>query len=725
MPLAFSGRLSGAVASEAGGWGSLAGVVENAAFPVRTFAGTVAHGRWHAYEGACIHAGVRVKLDGAWVDPADLAGPVEITETLDSPVVRASFGLIGPAWCALATERVWTLTPVEIWWDTGAPGEVRSEQRFGGYVRTCQQTEGGPAVRVECQDAITARYGGYDLCHEVEPFAGLTRGEIVREVCLDAGLTAVDCPDGAVWQKGLFTDSKKLFEFLREWIAPEGWKMRVERDGSGLVVWRPELLAAPIPADDAWGISRFEQVQIEPPRDVPSRWVIRGLGAVTVDELGQVTTTTVTKVYDIYAPKRAVSRQETNGSITDLGVTSYPSSLRLVTEIRDEKTERGGRPVRQVTYEWGWYNPRAAQYISNTGAGTYDPLQVYIDEEGEFVLWSEEKFIGVGRRTQDWVWNSDRENTQSTVTVKRWYSRLEGASSPTYWPAPSTVGVYVWGDGESYFGDQEVYGDADQVIVSREFDAATGAVFRETEDTWGYYARGTAAFDGYSTAHIRYSGRAQIDLVANWTRYRSKTTTNLIAADGTLEGQIEQVRGYKVSPSPAGQYDWGDFKSSDLVENWRTIFYKLVQFNVISEDQYEEVTWSSEGGRQARVLTGRVPSPGYRASAWTELRQAPIEVASDDATLEAWFGFRRRILQNDYVQTLEEAQDLLAAEKARELCWKVTADRAEAIAEVGQTVFVRHPEHGLAARGMVTEVRARREPRTGEASATYRVEVPL
>lgn len=725
MALAFSGRLSGYLAPADGSTGSLAGTVVNDAFPLRTLLGTVEHGRWHAYEGACIHAGVRVKLDGAWVDPADLAGPVEITETLDSPVVRASFGLIGPAWCALATERVWTLTPVEIWWDTGAPGEVRSEQRFGGYVRTCQQTEGGPAVRVECQDAITARYGGYDLCHEVEPFAGLTRGEIVREVCLDAGLTAVDCPDGAVWQKGLFTDSKKLFEFLREWIAPEGWKMRVERDGSGLVVWRPELLAAPIPADDAWGISRFEQVQIEPPRDVPSRWVIRGLGAVTVDELGQVTTTTVTKVYDIYAPKRAVSRQETNGSITDLGVTSYPSSLRLVTEIRDEKTERGGRPVRQVTYEWGWYNPRAAQYISNTGAGTYDPLQVYIDEEGEFVLWSEEKFIGVGRRTQDWVWNSDRENTQSTVTVKRWYSRLEGASSPTYWPAPSTVGVYVWGDGESYFGDQEVYGDADQVIVSREFDAATGAVFRETEDTWGYYARGTAAFDGYSTAHIRYSGRAQIDLVANWTRYRSKTTTNLIAADGTLEGQIEQVRGYKVSPSPAGQYDWGDFKSSDLVENWRTIFYKLVQFNVISEDQYEEVTWSSEGGRQARVLTGRVPSPGYRASAWTELRQAPIEVASDDATLEAWFGFRRRILQNDYVQTLEEAQDLLAAEKARELCWKVTADRAEAIAEVGQTVFVRHPEHGLAARGMVTEVRARREPRTGEASATYRVEVPL
>ena len=725
MPLAFSGRLSGAVASEAGGWGSLAGVVENAAFPVRTFAGTVAHGRWHAYEGACIHAGVRVKLDGAWVDPADLAGPVEIHETLDSPVVRATFGLIGPRWSALATEKVWTLTPVEIWWNTGEPGDVRLEQRFDGYVRTCQQAEGGPAVRVECQDAITAMYGGYDLCHEVEPFAGLTRGEIVRELCLDAGLAAVDCPDGAVWQKGLFTDSKKLFEFLREFIAPEGWKMRVARDGSALELWRPELLEPPIPADDEWGLSRIEKLQIEPPRDVASRWVIRGLGAVTVDELGQVTTTTVTKVYDIYAPKRAVSRQETNGSITDLGVSAYPSSLRLVTEIRDEKTERGGRPVRQVTYEWGWYNPRAAQYISNTGAGTYDPLQVYIDEEGEFVLWEEEKFIGVGRRTQDWVWNSDRENTQSTVTVKRWYSRLEGASSPTYWPAPSVVGVYVWGDGESYFGDREVYGDADQVIVSREFDASTGAVFRETEETWGYYARGTAAFDGYITAHIRSSGRAQLDLVANWTRYRLKTTTNLIAPDGTLEGQIESVRGYKVIPSPSGQYDWGDFQSADLVENWRTIFYKIVQFNVISEDQYEEVTWSSEGGRQARVLTGRVPSPGYRASAWTELRQAPLEVVEEDATVEAWFGFRRRILQNDYVQTLEEARDLLEREKARELSWKLTIDRAEATAEVGQTIFVRHPEHGLAARGMVTEVRARREPRTGEASATYRLEVPL
>ena len=724
MPIAFSGRLSGYVTA-GGSTGSLSGVVVNASWPERTLAGTVAFGRWHAYEGACIHTGVQVKLDGTWVDPAELAGPVEIQETLDSPVVRASFGLIGPAWSALATEKVWTLTPVEIWWNTGAPGDVVLEQRFDGYVRTCQQSDGGPAVRVECQDAITAMYGGYDICHEVEPFAGLTRGEIVREVCLDAGLTAVDCPDGAVWQKGLFTDSKKLFEFLREFIAPEGWKMRVARDGSALELWRPELLTPPIPADDEWGLSRIEKLQIEPPRDVASRWVIRGLGAVTVDELGQVTTTTVTKVYDIYAPKRAVSRQETNGSITDLGVTAYPSSLRLVTQIVDEKTERGGRPVRQVTYEWGWYNPRAAQYQANPAGGTYDPLQVYIDEDGEFVLWSEEKFCGVGRRTQEWVWNDDRENTASTVTVKRWFGRLTGSSNPTYYPLPSNYSAYVWGDGESYNAAAEEYGDADEVVVTREFDAATGAVFRETEETWGYYAKGTAAFDGYATAHIRSSGRAQIDLVANWTRYQLKTTTNLIAADGTLEGQIESVRGYKVFPSPAGQYDWGDFMSADLVEQWRTIFYKLVQFNVISEDQYEEVTWSSEGGRQARVLTGRVPSPGYRASAWTELRQAPLEVVEEDATVEAWFGFRRRILQNDYVQTLEEARDLLAREKERELAWKLTVDRAEATAEVGQTIFVRHPEHGLASRGMVTEVRARREPRTGEASATYRVEIPL
>ncbi|HPC84733.1 MAG TPA: hypothetical protein PLR87_15395 [Thermoanaerobaculaceae bacterium] len=723
MPTAFSGRLSGYVTA-GGSTGILSGVVVNALWPERTLAGTVAFGRWHAYEGACIHAGVLVKLDGAWVDPAELAGPVEIQETLDSPVVRASFGLIGPAWSALATEKVWTLTPVEIWWNTGAPGDVVLEQRFDGYVRTCQQAEGGPAVKVECQDAITAKYGGYDLCHEVEPFAGLTRGEIVRELCLDAGLAAVDCPDGAVWQKGLFTDSKKLFEFLREFIAPEGWKMRVARDGSALELWRPELLAPPIPADDEWGLTRIEKIQIEPPRDVPSRWVIRGLGAVTVDELGQVTTTTVTKVYDIYAPKRAVSRQETNGSITDLGVTAYPSSLRLVTQIVDEKTERGGRPVRQVTYEWGWYNPRAAQYQANPAGGTYDPLQVYIDEDGEFVLWSEEKFCGVGRRTQEWVWNDDRENTASTVTVKRWFGRLTGSSNPTYYPLPSNYSAYVWGDGESYNAAAEEYGDADEVVVTREFDAATGAVFRETEETWGYYARGMAV-DGTVNANIRYSGRAQLTSPANWNLYRRKILTNLIAADGTLEGQIEQVRGYKVHPSPAGAYDWGDFQSSDWVEQWRTIFYKLTQFNVISEDQYEEVTWSSEGGRQARVLTGRVPSPGYRASAWTELRQAPIEVASDDATLEAWFGFRRRILQNDYVQTLEEARDLLEREKARELSWKLTIDRAEAIAEVGQTILVRHPEHGLARRGMVTEVRARREPRTGEASATYRIEVPL
>ncbi|MCL4839192.1 MAG: hypothetical protein KJ058_14655 [Thermoanaerobaculia bacterium] len=721
MPIAFSGRLSGYVTA-GGSTGSLSGVVVNASWPERTLAGTVAFGRWHAYEGACIHAGVRVKLDGAWVDPAELAGPVEIQETLDSPVVRASFGLIGPAWSALATEKVWTLTPVEIWWNTGAPGDVVLEQRFDGYVRTCQQSDGGPAVRVECQDAITAMYGGYDLCHEVEPFAGLTRGEIVRELCLDAGLSAVDCPDGAVYQKGLFTDSKKLFEFLREFIAPEGWKMRVARDGSALELWRPELLEPPIPADDEWGLSRIEKVQIEPPRDVASRWIVRGLGAVTVDEVGQVTTSTVTRLYSLYAPVKAVQRQLADGSVEDIG-TADPATLRLVQEIRDERTERGGKLIRHEVRELGWYNPRAAHQITNTGTGGYDYLVALIDEQGEFVDRFQEWFHEVGRRVQEWTWNDLGENTTSTVKVWRYYNRLAPVTNGANWPNTNTVGVYVFGDGESYLYEAEVYGHAETIVVAREHNADTGAVEREVEEVYGYHPR-NAARDGSVDIGVRSSGRGQFEAASNWMRTQEKTTDYVIGEDGNLQGTREAIRGYKAFPSPAGQYEWGDFKSNDSIENWRTLSVKLIQYNVISEDQYEEVIYGPEG-RQARILTGRVPSPGYRSSAWTELRQAPVEIVIEDATVAGWFGFRRRVVNDEYVQSMEEATGLLEREKARELAWKVTIDRAEATAEVGQTILVRHPEHGLAARGMVTEVRARREPRTGEASATYRLEIPL
>lgn len=722
MPLAATGTLAGVATHAPGRSGTLTGIVENPSYPLRTLAGTVVHGRWHAYEGPCVQAGVAVRINDEWVSPAELAGPVEIHETLDSPVVRATFGLIGPRWSALATEQVWTLTPVELWWLTGPPGGVLPELRFTGYVRTCQQTDGGPAIRVECQDAVTARYGGFDLCHEVAPLEGLTRGEIVRDLCADAGLTHVTCPDGAVYQKGLFTDSKKLFEFLREFIAPEGWKMRVGRDGSELELWRPELLAPPIPPDDEWGLSRIEKLQIEPPRDVASRWIVRGLSAVTRDEAGFTTTSTVTRLYSRYAPVRAVKRQLTDGSVIDIA-SPDTASLRLVQEIHDDRTERGGKIVRHEVRERGWYNPRAAKLWSNFDNNSYEFLDALLDEAGEYVAEYEEYFHEIGRRVQTWDWNAKGENTSSTVKVWRYHNKLASTSRADVWPAVTASFRYVFTDGESYAWSRELYGLAETVTTTREHNATTGAVEREVEEVYGYSPR-HAARDGTNNMPIRASGRGQLDLVASWRRLQEKTTDYLLGDDGNLLGNREEIRGWKSHPTPEGQYDWGDFRSNDWVEQWRPLSVKLVQYNVISEDQYEEVTYGPEG-RQAKVLTGRVPSPGYRSSPWTELRQAPVEAVLEDATLEAWFGFRRRILQNDYVQTLEEARDLLAREKERELAWKLTVDRAEATAEVGQTIFVRHPEHGLAARAMVTEVQTRREPRTGEASATYRLEVPL
>ena len=125
------------------------------------------------------------------------------------------------------------------------------------------------------------------------------------------------------------------------------------------------------------------------------------------------------------------------------------------------------------------------------------------------------------------------------------------------------------------------------------------------------------------------------------------------------------------------------------------------------------------------ILSGRVPQPRYKASSWTYLAQQPIELIVDDPVAEAWFGFRRETVQNDSIQSLEEAQLVMRNRRARKLCYRVTVARNESHLRIGSTVFLVHPDRSLAHRGLMVEAATRRSRPQPSQTGTYTFEVAL
>ena len=743
MGYALLARLSGTVVASGAVMGSFVGTVDNGSTPA-TFVGTVSQGLVNAYNATCIRTGYRVVLDGVEIPDRALVD-VDLKESEDSSITFLDFTLVGAEYAVLANRQMWTITPVEVYFVNGPPGEEREELRFTGYVRTASEQGagggslrsgsgfGGASVKVSCYDEL-GRFAEFALCREIEPLAGMTRGEIVRELCADAGLTEVDVPDGAVYTKGIQAKNVKLLDFLRPFVEPEGWKLRMRprpfADGGGvLTAWTPTLVAAPLPADDVWDLSRSQSVRIEPPAGVPSRWVLRGYSAVFVDELGFETKTKVTEVWDLYAIKVALYEQDGAGVITPTGASPGAAELRLVQKIYDTTVSRGGKTITQESSESGWYNPRAAKQVTDTGGGGYAFRSALIDEANEFVALPREVFCERTRNRVTYDYDVDGNAIGSTEELFRYHLRTQGVMQVGD-TGTSVVDSYVFGDDVSYSTPFEVFGLAETHVATRTFNDETGAETDLVVVSSGYVAKksliGPGSHPGF---YLLSNGLGQSEIVANWRQYAETKKTNLIA-DGTLQGTIETSKKLDTAHilKDFGTYQWGDYDSNKTEEELLLASYKRVQYNVLiagADGTYEKVTREAGKPPVRETLSGRVPQPRYKASAWTYLAQQPIELVIDDPVAEAWFGFKRETVQNDSIQSLEEAARVVRNRRSRALAHRVTVARNESHNRLGATVFLKHPDHSLMHRGLLVEANTRRSRPQPSQTATYVFEVPL
>lgn len=735
MTLGTIARLWGRVTPTGDPLATLVGTVDNGTTPA-TLIGTVSRGLVDSCEAPCIRTGFKVRLNGTWIPDADLVA-YRYRELIDTPVTFLDFDVVGSAYSVLTTLDSWTLVPVELWNVNGPPGAERETLRFAGYVRpgAAQQKSGnagpGCTVSIACSNAI-GRYGEFELCHEIDPLSGMTRGAIMAELCADAGLTAVDFPDGAIYTKGIQAKNTKLLAFLVAFAEPEGWQLRETprafADGGPILgAWSPAPLRPPIAADDTWDLSR-SQVEITPPQDAPSRYVVRGYGAVVTDELGQTTRVTVTEIEALYAPKITPQRQLSDGTIISTGATAPAATLRLVQRITDTLVSRGEKPLSQEVLEEGWYNPRAAYKHTVAASGDYAYNGVYIDETGEYVAHWIERFMEIARRRILYAYDVDGDAVGETAQDFRWFLRTEGIGV-----AGSGVitvdGAYVYGDENSYYQAVEEYGFAEEHVATRTFDSETGAEDEVIVKSYGYRAPRslidgpTAPYAGY---YVRSDGKGQSELVANWRQYAELRNRNIVV-DGTLaatlasESRLDTYRmlaGY-------GTYQWGDFDSNYQAETLLLAGVERVQYKALSSESYERIIVKPEQPPRREIVSGRVPQPRYKTSPWTYLKQEPIELVVDDPVLEELLGFRRETVQNDHIQDLDEAATVVARRRARALARKVKVSRHESHLELGSTVFLAHPDHGLAHRALLAEATVSRSRTRPAQTAEYVLEVEL
>lgn len=700
--------------------GTFEGPVDGAV--LGTIEGTVDRTVIERFDSASRFYGMRIVLNGREVPQRDLLGPVVLEESLDDPIRTASFSVVGAAYSVFRTTDTWTRVPVDIYFSQGPEDDVAEELVFRGYVLTGKPTgELEPVVTISCGDA-GALFKSVTTCAELEPLLGLTRGVIVTDVLLEAGVAGVSVPDGARYEKSVQAVNKPLLPWVKEFGEPEGWYWRFRNDQVA-EAFVPTFRHPPLAPHHTWSVDDIHSLSVEPPSDCPSRYVGRCFGPVIVDELGQVTTITETEEQTIYAPKVATLEQQTDGSRTATGATLNPATLRVTKRIRNEQTKTGSLVTRDYTAEWGWFNPPAAAFETvllgaGPAPGGFDWLVALIDEAGEFVAWSEERFVLRAERLSLPEYDVDGTLVGSVTQNFEYFRQVTAAKSGGLWLA----GVAVGSDGMSYVdyaGTIEIYGLASVETDVRTYDLGGAEAQRVTEKETYYAKRGplgdkeTADGQGLEeeTAFLQLTERL--------------TTTNVKDTSGLLAGRIDTKRAWSAPKASNGANDWGPFLSNAETESFTDVEVKSTRFDVITEDTYEETVTTGDGAPVTTVRSGRRPQPRYKASPWTRLVQQPIDFVLDDPVVEQWFGFSREVVNNDYCQSAEELRRLIEHRRDRQLTTRLSVRRVETLASIGDTVAIEWPPAGLAARAMITRISRPRDLQALPPVATYELEVPI
>ena len=506
-------------------------------------------------------AGLRLLLNGHDVTRR-LTGPISWTRRRDSPIRQGRFELAGTEFLPHLSRETWTLTPLEVWGYVGPPAEEVERILLSGYVIT---GDSEPVARITT--VSFADRGGIhhqaDACYEAAPLAGLTQGQILKQIAYSAGIPEADAPVGTRITKPVTTQGKPAFSVLSSLADAAGWWLRFDDESGGLKAEEFRLKRPPQAPDEIWHLRElYASPQVSPPQPLPSRWLVRFTSAVEVDEAGIETKTTKTTIESIYAPRAAVARQ--TGEMSDGGEpltvpveVGTEASLR-VTKILCETTQRrADLVIRRVVEEYGWFNSeRARLRVSPSPFGEFAEIyathETYVDDSGVGRWWPKERFGLIRRVIETPVYDAAGTVLSQTRDLWEYGGTVAGLRHPGADTIHNVTNAGIGSDGESYDDFDQTPGTfnrAGRIFQLRLNErrtvtyhySDTGHAARQVERVWRFFSPQASVDEAHAQHWITASGRGQVEMLAQWREVQTTSRITTTDAAGRIATQIDQV----------------------------------------------------------------------------------------------------------------------------------------------------------------------------------------
>lgn len=689
--------------------------VDNGSDPDGTMTAVVSTTEMTSWESSSVYYRFRIKIDGAWVDEADLHGPLQVDEPeIGEHTGSFSFGLVGKQWSIAATEKVWARVPVEVYFDHGVAGSVVEDATptYRGYVLArASQNEGDlPVVRVTCGDEA-AYWDNAELCDEVTPLSELTRGEIVTLLAQSAGINTVTVPDGAVYNSPIQAARKRLFEILPDFVEPEGWQ--IEMRNGGLEVWTPVQKGGALPADWSWTKDDCISIVPESPEEAPSRWVLHATSTVETSDAGIETTITTVKLRDIYAQGYSPQQQDSAGVVTSTGFSAPEAFYRVVSIVTIRESRRGDQLVMIEQEEVRWHWIHTGKIVSNgstggTAGGGFNYNACYINEDGDHVVNSHAKLGVTGKRITHYFYDSNGTKTGQRIQT---FELSRGPSAGVRNVGDSddetaAADIHVYDDDQSYeqnFESLFMVSDIRETLVYDDEGRGVGSdQTLYTRYPVQCHINGPAPTTSY---WINYQGNGQTEQFPTNKVSQVRSTRKILTSDGVARGETVAFKEYRHVEKADGDWDWGGFNSNYVLETFGHSRSEQKFYTSPIEGEVEVETITPAKGREVNLILGNLPITDYEASVWTRITTQPLELVVEDALAEAWFGFSRETISHDYVQTLDEARAVIRRRRQRLLSQKAIVTRVDnGLVQRGDTVYLYAPNEGIAGRFIITAI---------------------
>lgn len=613
---------------------------------------------------------------------SELGADVSVSGSLDGFGVRElTFSWFGKSRIPTKASVLRAMKRVTLDLVRGVPGTQGTRRLFDGYLRDQSFTAGTPPVAsITAQDA--------SLPHSLKPLfyslpagSAWTREEVFLDICdtHDIPVGNFDVPDHGGELRKMISEGgdRTVLDFFKLFFEPVGarpyWRngqLNVKKfDTTGDAV-------------RTLGGGDFRTLSVAPPATNAPNQVQFTASVFEYDGPTNTRTITDTQSFrDTYAIKKANVRQNTDGSIDTLSLTSTPAD-REVRRIVTDTTYTGGNITRRLITEYGWYVPRACNRRTSDGGATTshnNDFAVYQFADGSWRTGQEETFRII--RTTDVA----RTFTEAGFLA----SEVEQVTE--YYPTQIRVGYIDDSTGLDVF-------DSDVLTTDSGIAWQNGQEELTTETNTRTFQNGPEN----NITQILTSVAVPYTLV-NWGSAEDPTNVGVYNNAGAFVPFAIQLCGPPSARVYGAPIEWGLLGD----EIGGPFYYgtKTVQFTRIDESSHNQTTafqlrapWPHINvSFQTAPVTGTVLVPGapptLEIATWKQQSQSATIVLTD-AVRVALAGdvelpeFR----SNEFCETIRELKTA-ALEVLREYAPVVTIEMAvDGIIEEGSVIAVSHPD---------------------------------